>query len=1020
MRTQTTVLAAAGLFAFCMLHVALSIEATPPANARGSGIAGGSPDGRGSLDAPATPKPPLSPAEAIKHFRLHPGLKIELVAAEPAVQSPVAMVFDEQGRLFVVEMPDYPNGPKPGQKPEGRIKQLFDRDRDGVYESASVFADGLLFANGLLPWKGGFIVTCAPHILYLKDTDGDGKADVRDVWFEGFATENPQLRVSHPILGLDGYVYVVNGLRGGKVVRAGKANTKPVDLSGMDFRFDPNNLDRYEAVSGLGQFGNTFDDLGNRFVCDNRHHLRHIVIENRYLKRNPHLAARAVVHDISELEDGEAGSGGKIYPLSQNWTTSNLHAGRFTAACGVFIYREGKLGREHQGAAFTCDPTGNLVHEEVMTPTGATFHSKPLRKGVEFLASPDDWFRPVFLGSGPDGALHVVDMYRAVIEHPQFMPDELKERPDLLLGKDRGRIWRITLSPSPRWGERSGVRGLEFTTDNCIAYLEHPQAWYRTNAHRLLLERKPTDRGTLDRLKDHVNDRKTVLGNIHAAYVLNSLGALDEPTLGKLLQDHRPEVIRHAIRLAEPHYAATGRYRPAIFKHAKSSDPTVRFQAALTLGERLDDDAAVTLGELAARGVDDPWLRLAILSSLTDRIPLFLTTYRDPKLGAFSPKKDPAAAHLTFIRELYALVGARNDLAEVRSALTVLSPETAADAGRLHRMALLGLAEGVARRGGRLETLLAKIPDHDRDRLLRYVPHVLDTAAEDALSDSKPQVDRLDAIQLLGHAAWEKARPPLAKLLGDDRAAAELRLAAVRALSAQPHADVPAILLKGWKRHTPAVRREVAEAMTRTIDRTRLLLKEIEAGEIAAGEVDPLRARQLLNHRDAGIKALAQKLFRDSIPADRKKALAAYQPAIEKDGNAMRGLEVFKKHCATCHRIGDVGVNVAPDISDTRTKTKAQLLLDIINPNAAIDNNYVNYVVFTKQGRQYSGVLGSETASSITLRRAENQSDVVLRGDIAEMQSTGLSLMPEGLEKDITLDEMADLMTYLKNWRYKQ
>src|SRR3954453_11487154 len=385
-----------------------------------------------SAEKKEQPRSPLTPQQELATFRIAPGLRVELVAAEPEVESPVAMAFDEDGRLWVVEMRDYPNGPRPGQPPQGRIRVLGDREGNGRYEHSRVFADRLLFAKGVMPWRGGVLVTAAPYIVHLRDTDGDGKADRREVLYEGFAAENPQLRVSHPVLGVDNWVYVANGLRGGQAKRAGRPGAAPINLSGMDFRFDLVR-DRAEAVSGLGQFGNAFDAWGRRFVCDNRHHLRHVVIENRYLKRNPYLAAPAVVEDISVLDEGPLSSGGKVYPISKNWTTSSLHVGRFTAACGVMVYRGDLLPKGFQGSAFTCEPTGNLVHQEVMKPHGATFRSAPPREGVEFLASADDWFRPVSLAHGPDGALYVVDMYRAVIEHPDFVPPELKNRPDLTL-----------------------------------------------------------------------------------------------------------------------------------------------------------------------------------------------------------------------------------------------------------------------------------------------------------------------------------------------------------------------------------------------------------------------------------------------------------------------------------------------------------------------------------------------------------------------------------------------------------
>src|SRR5262245_50888019 len=429
-----------------------------------------------AADPPKKPEKipsPLTPQQALKHFQLPSGLRIELVACEPQIESPVAAAFDENGKLWVVEMRDYPNGPPKGQPPLGRIKVLEDKDGDGVYESSTVFAEKLLFANGLMPWKGGVIVTAAPHILYLKH---DGRELKREVLYEGFAVENPQLRVSHPELGLDNWIYVANGLRGGKIRKPpspGSADPGPINISGMDFRFDPLG-DRAEPVTGMGQYGNTFDDWGNRFVCTNRNHIIPIILPNKYVQRNPFLAP-------PEPQRDNQGPGGaaKVYPLSTNFTTASAHAGEFTSSCSVTIYRGNLLPKEYQGAAFTCEPAGNLVHAEKVIPDGAGFRFEPLFDKKEFLASADDWFRPVNLFHGPDGALYVVDMYRAVIEHPQFMPPELKNRPDLLLGQDKGRIWRIV-------PEKHVHKPLKNALDVDHA-LTDANVWQRTTAHRLLL-----------------------------------------------------------------------------------------------------------------------------------------------------------------------------------------------------------------------------------------------------------------------------------------------------------------------------------------------------------------------------------------------------------------------------------------------------------------------------------------------------------------------------------------------------
>jgi putative heme-binding domain-containing protein len=174
----------------------------------------------------------------------------------------------------------------------------------------------------------------------------------------------------------------------------------------------------------------------------------------------------------------------------------------------------------------------------------------------------------------------------------------------------------------------------------------------------------------------------------------------------------------------------------------------------------------------------------------------------------------------------------------------------------------------------------------------------------------------------------------------------------------------------------------------------------------------------LINHPSPNIRTLATKLLRESLPADRGEVLKKYEVALAMAGDAKRGQEIFKKNCATCHRVAGIGIDVGPDIADTRTKTLSALLTDIIVPNQAIDNNYVNYVVSTKDGKTLTGIIASETASSLTIKRAEGQTDVILRSEIEELQSTGLSLMPEGLEKTITVMEMADLLSFLKNWRY--
>jgi putative membrane-bound dehydrogenase-like protein len=958
-------------------------------------------------------KPPagrggLSAAEEQKTFHLTAGLRIELIACEPDIQSPVAMSFDEDGRLWVVEMPDYPNGPPPGQRPGGRVVVLEDRDGTGRYRRTSVFAEGLLFANGLLRWRDGVVVTAAPHIVYLHDTKGAGRADRRQVLYEGFAAENPQLRVSCPVLGLDGWVYVANGLRGGVIKRAGQPDAKPVVLGGMDFRFDLVH-DRHETVSGMGQFGNSFDAWGRRFVCDNRHHLRHIVLEDRYIRRNPFLAVPEVVEDPSELEPGPLSSGGRVYPLSSNWTTSNLHAGRFTSACGVLSFRGELLPAQYQGSAFTCEPAGNLVHQEILTPHGATFRSRPARAGVEFLASPDDWFRPVFLADGPDGALYVVDMYRAVIEHPEFMPTELKNRPDLLLGKDKGRIWRIV--PENHSARPPRLRLGKATTAELVRLLEHPGGWWRTTAQRLLLQRQ--DRAAVEPLRQLCSTSEQPLARLHAAWLLDSFGVRDNALALRLLNDPHPRLREHAVRLAEDRLGQDKGIQDRVLALANDADARVRFQVALSLGAWDDDRILEPLARIALASPEDSWTRLAVASAVPRRAGALIGTLLRATPG-LAAKATPDRQAL--LRELAALVGGRGDSGEVALLLGALNALAVPDRDRWQMTGLAGLADGMGRRGTQLSVFLAGLPPTQKGAA-RQAAALLHRAAAVAADEKSDSTDRLMAISLLAHAPWAEAAAVLDRLLGEG-VPQDVQLAAVRALAAHPRLEVAAVLLKGWRSYTPALRREVSEALLRQPDRILALLREIESGNVKPADLDPQRAKLLMNHPQAAVRDKARKLLEHSLPADRKQVLQRYAAALKLKGDPGRGREVFRKNCATCHRVAGIGIDVGPDVSDTRTKTPEQLLLDVLDPNAAIDNNYVNYTVTTKSGKVLTGIIAAETASSLTLRRAEGQTDVVLRRDVEEVVSSGQSLMPEGLEKNLSVEDVADLIGFLKNWRY--
>jgi len=396
------------------------------------------------LSALAAVPSPLAPDDALKSFETPDDLKVELVAAEPLVASPCALAFDAKGRMFVAENRGYPNTGDPTQ---GVVALLEDTDHDGRMDKRTVFADGLTYPNGVMPWKDGVIVTCAPDVIFMRDTNGDGRADERRVLLTGFdTTKSTQLRVNAPRIGPDGWIYLAAGLSGG-MITCPEHPERPALKMTADVRFNPETLE-VENVDGKSQFGQSFDDFGRRFICMNRLPVQQVVLTSKWLARNPNLAFSDTVQDCSERSVRTAMNGGgdgvRLFPISSNITTADSHAGSFSAACGVLIWRGGALPARYQGAVLSCDPTGNLIHADRLEANGAAFSAVPLLSKQEMFASRDDWFRPVYLTQGPEGALYVADMYRKVIEHPDYLSEEVRKHTDFETGKTMGRIWRVT------------------------------------------------------------------------------------------------------------------------------------------------------------------------------------------------------------------------------------------------------------------------------------------------------------------------------------------------------------------------------------------------------------------------------------------------------------------------------------------------------------------------------------------------------------------------------------------------
>ena len=376
---------------------------------------------------------PLSPADSLACFEVAPGHVVELVAAEPLVFDPVAICWDADGRLFVAEMSDYPNGDG-----GGRVVTLTDADGDGALDTRTIFAAGLPFPNGLLAWKDGLLVTAAPDILHLADRDGDGAAETREVVLTGFQAGNQQLRVNGLSLGPDGWVYAANGRSGGAITSPRRPGAAAVSIDRHDLRFRPD-TGEVEAVAGFSQFGLAFDAWGNRFSNWNTAPIRQVIFPLDVAVRHPLSAPPS---DMEVLEDPLQHN--RVFPASATPTTFNREpTDAFNASCGLSIDQGSRL--VPSGCAYVCEPLLNIVHRRELIRAGVAVEARrPAGEETrEFLASRDPWFRPVFTATGPDGALWICDFYRRWVEHPDFVRAELREGIEWDEGRDRGRIWRV-------------------------------------------------------------------------------------------------------------------------------------------------------------------------------------------------------------------------------------------------------------------------------------------------------------------------------------------------------------------------------------------------------------------------------------------------------------------------------------------------------------------------------------------------------------------------------------------------
>ncbi|MBY5959662.1 c-type cytochrome [Membranicola marinus] len=976
----------------------------------------------------------ISPQQGLQSYEVAEGFQIELFASEPLIADPVDMAVDENGVMYVVEMSGYPLD----KSHTGKVKILRDTDGDGTMDESILFADELMFPNGIMPWKKGVMITDAPHVLYLEDVDGDGRADVRDTLLTGFSLSNPHVNVNNPIYGLDNWIYLSHfgriGTRKyedefgdlGEEIRFWNQERGPrlpqnANSRNVRFKVDGHSL---EMRSVKGQFGHDFDEWGHHFLTHNQNHIYQEVLAPQYLHRNPDAVISTAAEDVSDH-----GNSAEVFQITTNPDRQLFTpVGLTTSSSGLVYYSGGLFPPPYDTeVAFGAESVSNLVHVDKLTPNGAAYTGSRLEEDKEFLASRDSWARPVNMYVGPDGALYVLDYYRRIIEHPEWMSDEAIEDGDLYDGHNMGRIYRISPEgyPAAQW-----TKGLDLgqkSDAELVQFLSHQNRWWRSHAQRMLVNRK--NLGVVPLLKQKVRSGKMELGRLHALWTLEGLHTLEKDDIHVALQDESSGIRENAIRLAERTMKNDAELRESLYGIVRDSSAQVRFQLLNTLGELVSDKAQSIREEILFHDIEDEWVQRSALSARRlDVKGLLEETVR-------RSNSERTSKYDAFISRLTEVLGASQDSKLiVRLLRQGIGPE-ASEAHSLQPAILKGLASGLKRNEnnnailfGEAERLVNVFFNHTSDEVRKYTFDILKTMSEDetpsviskemarAVQRSQdknlPVSYRIQMLNFLTLGAPENFEIEIKSLIVPSQDPS-VQTAALKVYDIIPGTAVSEYVLKHWEEMTSTVRDEALSTFMRSQDRVKMLLHALESGTIPKSELGWTRTVRLNQYHDESLRKRARTFLAED---DLEEVIASFQPALNRMGQKEKGLELYKTHCAICHQVrGKVGVEYGPDLGTVHNWEAKALMANILDPGLSIAPGYDLWEIDMQNGTKLQGMIRSETSSALELQTGPDSQTTINRQDVKKMQSIpGMSMMP-GFGNTLSHDEMADLIAYLRD-----
>ncbi len=938
---------------------------------------------------------PLNAKASLESIRVPSEFTVDLLASEPTIADPINIAFGHDGRIWIVEMADYPLGNESG----GRIRWLLDSDGDGSFDKSEVFLDGLSYPTSVTPWRDGILVIAAPNVIFAKDSDGDGKADTQESLLVGLKEGNPQHRASGFEVGLDGWLHfgVGQGTQTLKSIRA----QKDFAVGGCDVAWNPD-TGEIRATSGETQFCRARDEFDRWFGNSNSKPLYQYVIEEKYVRRSSLGGSTQ-----RQLLDPPVAP--PVFPASRTIDRFNdLHAkNRFTSACGSIICRVPGLGKSMRGSALVCEPVHNLVARFQLERDGTSMIGKRFNEDdkLDWFASTDPWSRPVRAINAPDGTIWIVDMVRQVIEHPEWIPTSWQQRLDVRAGQNLGRIYRVrrrdyqpTVLPKVAVMTSTQLADLLGSDNGALRDIAQLQFSWRPN------EEKHSQTSTIQSWMRSASDPAI---RLQAFATLVSCELASENDFRLAIQDLDPRVVRYAVEMSEN---AIKQFPVLLEVIASRVDdllgPEVDLQLVLTLGLIGDRSTNQVLGNIIARQIHDPW----IIRSLPVVHEVLLPATVESLLAAidtvelFSPNQwGEIEASLQRL-----LKRASKDLKQqwLERFLVRKTGEPLASLSSAQLLLLCGLADSVKAEKGVSKNSLVGMID---------LTSIFDMACKTLLDSGGDIKHKSRLMNLLGRGLGDmEIELDLVRTLLAPNQPPEIQEQAMSVIRRIDDPRAADLLIGSWSSLTTDARRTACATLLQRRTSIEKLLTALENNSIKVRDLDAATVQQLRSKGDRSLMARCEKILGKPATQDRTRLVSDYLGKLIPVSDNSSGNALFVQHCAACHLSTPSKPLVGPPLENLKQWTTEQWVTAILDPNRALEPKYHQYMILTTDGQVFAGVIENRSSTSILIAVGDGSRREIALADIESMKDVGVSLMPEGLESAMSPEQLSSLLAFVR------